>query len=511
MASPSLLSRVDKYQLGVNDFPDKFTKNIFISIVNIYDDGGAKSIKPVDIENSLSFNEVSKNIFISNHGIEYLNDALELSSPDNFDYYYNRLKKINLLNDLQKSGIDISEFYQEDLAKKDAFKINEKFDELEIKDIIDAIKKKLLKLENEYHTDDSTESSNIEEGLDELFESIRRGDEIGVPLAGDIFNEIVSGAVPGKLYIRSAQSGLGKTRSAVIDACKLAFPVSFNWETDRWELTGSNQKVLFIATEQNKQEIQKMVFSYVSGINESRFKYGEFNTKELKVIEQTRELFSKFKDNFIITRMPNPTIELINLIVRENCIIYGCKYVFYDYIFISPSIIQEFKGVNLRNDEILLMMGNALKNLAVELNVFVMTATQVNANADDNEKIRNESSLAGGRATINKADVGVIMARPTKQELDYLQEVHLITSIIPNVVTDVYKVRSGEWTQVRIWSYIDLGTLRKIDLFVTDARFQVINITKYSSKMFSFEDDSVNDLLKELNDNFNTVKIRLIK
>lgn len=201
--------------------------------------------------------------------------------------------------------------------------------------------------------------------------------------------------------------------------------------------------------------------------------------------------------------MPNPTIELIKLIVRENCILYGCQYVFYDYIFISPSVIQEFKGVNLRNDEILLMMSDALKNLAVELNVFIMTSTQVNAKADDNDEIRNEAALAGGRATINKADVGVIMARPTKQELDYLMEVHLINgTMVPNVVTDVYKVRSGQWTQVRIWSYVDLGTLRKQDLFVTDNRFESIEVVTHD-KVYSWEDDGLEESVRELLNSFN--------
>ena len=96
-------------------------------------------------------------------------------------------------------------------------------------------------------------------------------------------------------------------------------------------------------------------------------------------------------------------------------------YVFYDYIFIGPSLLSEFKGFNLRNDEVLLMFSTALKDLAVELNIFVMSSTQVNANGDDSTNIRNESTLAGGRATINKADIGAVMARPTKEELKILE------------------------------------------------------------------------------------------
>ena len=119
------------------------------------------------------------------------------------------------------------------------------------------------------------------------------------------------------------------------------------------------------------------------------------------------------------------------------------------------------------------MFATALKDLAVELNAFIMTSTQVNANIDDNKNIRNESSLAGGRATINKADYGLITARPTKEELEILQELSDKYGE-PNAVTDVFKVRSGAWTQIRIWAHIDLGTLKKEELFVTNSRLELI-------------------------------------
>ena len=106
----------------------------------------------------------------------------------------------------------------------------------------------------------------------------------------------------------------------------------------------------------------------------------------------------------------------------------------------------------------------------------MFTSTQVNANADSNANIRNESSIAGSRAVINKADIGMVMARPTKEELDFFSE---NGQGIPNIVTDIYKVRSGEWTQVRIWSYVDLGNLRKKDLFMTDARLELIDMYEH--------------------------------
>ena len=120
------------------------------------------------------------------------------------------------------------------------------------------------------------------------------------------------------------------------------------------------------------------------------------------------------------------------------------------------------------------MLATALKDLAVELNVAMFTSTQVNATADDNKNIRNEASLAGGRSTINKADNGAIMARPTNEELETLQPL-CDKHGTPNCVTDIFKARSGEWTQVRIWSQVNLGTLKKRDWFITDSRLEPID------------------------------------
>ena len=119
------------------------------------------------------------------------------------------------------------------------------------------------------------------------------------------------------------------------------------------------------------------------------------------------------------------------------------------------------------------MFATALKDLARELQVTLFTSTQVNASADDNKNIRNEASLAGGRSTINKADNGAIMARPTKDELEILEPLIKVYGQ-PNMVTDIFKVRGGEYSQVRIWSIMDLGTMKRDDLFITDSRLEVI-------------------------------------
>ena len=471
MKHPQFLSEVDKYSLTLDDFSTRFEKYIFAAIQGLYQNG-AQKITVFDVENYLEANAAAKKTFEQQNGIEYLQDVEEFSNTENFSMYYTKLKKLNLLRDLKKQGFDTSDFYIEDLTAPNADEVNARFEELSVQDIVIGVKKKLLTLESDYAGTEEVQEWDIAGDIDELVDGFGEDGSVGLPIQGSILTKVIDGAQRSCLTIRSGASGTGKTRNAVADACLLAFPIRYNSQTCEWEQKGHNEKVLFIITEQTDKQIKKMILAYLTDMNESKFKYGKFTPEEKKIIEQGKKVMKEFSSNFILVRIPNPTIDLVKTKVREKVLLHDIGFVFYDYIFIGPALLNEFRGFGVRNDEVLLMMATALKDLAVELNVCVFTATQVNANADNNTNIRNESSLAGGRSTINKADNGMIMARPTKEELETLEP---ITSQYgkPNLVTDIFKVRSGEWTQVRIWSIMDLGRMKREDLFITDSRLEV--------------------------------------
>ena len=503
MKKPQLLSEIDKYSFILTDFPSRFERSIFMAINGLYRNGATK-IQPIDIENFIEPDQVSAKLFKDKNGIEYLQDIIELSEVDNFDFYYNRFKMFNLLKDLKKQGFDTSEFYCEDLLNPKAEEINQGFNMLSPKLITDAVRKKLLGVEAKYETTDEIEVESAVQGMNTLVDELGAAYEIGMPIQGEIFNQVIDGAKKGTLTIRSAASGVGKTRNAVADACYLAYPIRYNSTKCEWEQVGNCEKVLFIVTEQRFKEVRTMILAYLTDINTTRFKYADFSDRERAVITQAIALMEKY-NNLILVKMPNPTIESVKTIVRENCIIYDIGYVFYDYIFIGPSLLNEFKGFALRNDEVLLMFATALKDLAVELDVAMFTSTQLNAKGDDNKDIRNEGSLAGGRSTINKADNGAIMARPTKEELEILAPLYENNpENKPNLVTDIFKVRSGEWTQVRIWSDMNLGTLKKRDLFITDSRMDPVadfyTRTDYNIKSWEdSEDEHLNVMIERLN------------
>lgn len=265
---------------------------------------------------------------------------------------------------------------------------------------------------------------------------------------------------------------------------------------------------MFIATEQDFDEIQTLILAYLTGFDEQKILYGDYNQEEYKIVQQAIQIMEKYQDNLLIVRLSNPNIEQIKAVVRQNWLLNGIENVFYDYIFSSPSLLNEFRDLRIREDVALGMLSTALKDLAVELKIFIMSSTQTNANAEvDNTKLKNESVIRGSRAIIDKCDIGCIVSRVTSEDLDVLQGPITQVGIAPNQVLDIYKVRRGKYTNVKIWSYMDLGTCRRQDLFMTDAAHNLIE--DYQTIVFNFEEepDVSNEILNFINDlNINSVE-----
>ena len=475
MKKPSLLSEKDKYNLQPSDFESRFERYIFIAILNSYTNG-AQSLSEIDIDNYLMEHKDQYLLFQQNNGISYLQDALDMSTPENFEYYYNRIKKFNCLKDLKKSGFDISEFYEENELNPKQFEINQRFETLKPKDIFDGLKRKIYKVEGEYTEGDASITTDVSVGIDELLEKLKNSPDAGARFQGKYFNTVTRGARKGKYYIVSFPSGGGKTRLLLGEACYLAFPMRFSWETMEWKITGNAEKTLFIATEQAKEEIQTMVVAYLTGINEDVILYGHFTKEQQTIIDQAKEVIKKYKNNLMIVQIPMPSVEIVKSVIRQNCIVNDTKNVFFDYIFSNPALLNEFRDLRIREDVALLMLSTALKDLAVEQDVFMMSATQLNSSQDTNEKgIKNQNSIRGSKSIVDKADIAMIGGLVPDDQRDQIAP-YVAKYGMPTQVYDVYKVRRGKWTNLKIWSNVDLGTCRRSDVFVTDSNIKEIEV-----------------------------------
>ena len=135
------------------------------------------------------------------------------------------------------------------------------------------------------------------------------------------------------------------------------------------------------------------------------------------------------------------------------------------------------------------------------MKLFMMSATQTNAKVEEEKGIKNETVVRGARSIIDKGDIACVVSRVTPDEEELLGGVTDNIGIIPNQVTDVYKVRRGRYTNVKIWSYVDLGTCRKIDLFITDSKYKTIEGFRTIDFVFEKDNESeISELLKQLNE-----------
>ena len=469
------------YPLKLEDFVEKKYQAIYTALYNLYVLGN----NHIDISDIVAYFREQQGMyekFIEDGGMDTLYQICADASPTNFDYNYSLVKKQSLLRDLIKQGIDVSDIYDKTLSPDEFEKQMAKFNALEIEDIFKHYEGKLNFLQNKYQNLIEKSCISVGDGIEELYKELQTVPEVGLPLEGEIYNTITRGARLKKLYIDSGSSGTGKSRRMAGNAAHLAIPMFYNTETDEWENTGIENKVLYITTELEHSEVQTLIIAYVSGVNEDKILNNKYTIEERERVELAIQYIQQY-NNIIIEFLPNPSIPTIQTTIKKHVLQDDVEYIFYDYIHITSGL-TDGRDKNTRDDVILMLVSDTLKNLANELNIHISTATQLNGDYEEKE-IKNQNLIRGSKAIADKADIGAITLplNSAEEELGRALAVKLGT-LEPNFITDIYKNRRGKWTGVRIWRNIDLGTCRTIDCFVTDRSNEPIdfNSTKVQIK-----------------------------
>lgn len=209
LQKPELLND-SRYNLDRDDFDEIFHKMIFASLYNLYLQG-TKKVDYIAIDNYLSSYELQYKIFNENNGMDYIIECINNSDIENFDYYYQRIKKFSLLRDLVEEGNDIKSIYDETIVEpKEQEKMQAKFDSYSIQDIINIMEKKIIKIKNKHLININNQGQKAGEGLQELKEKCKDTPDIGIPMASNIMNTIARGSRIKKFYLRSAPTGIGK-------------------------------------------------------------------------------------------------------------------------------------------------------------------------------------------------------------------------------------------------------------------------------------------------------------
>ena len=246
-------------------------------------------------------------------------------------------------------------------------------------------------------------------------------------------------------------------------------------------------------TEQKQDEIQTMILSYLTGLNEEYFKLGTFKEEHMDRINKAIEIMEKYKDNFYFARVPEPTPSIIKNLFRRYNLQHGVENFFFDYIFSNEAMLAEYRDLKLPEHVCLRLFTTALKNLAIELNSFISTSTQISEQeVDKKSSWKDYHNIAGARSIVHLVDIGCIMSRPTAEELKMIEGFQKLYNLQPNIVIDVFKNRGGRWTMLRIWCYHDFGCCRTYDLFATTPDLKPIE----DFQIIDFVQDIPEDVLK---------------
>ena len=472
---PDLLDATDKYLITDEDFTDEFHKIIFGSIYKLYE-AGAKNITIESINDFLSSRPKSEAIYKVNKGDEWLLKVSENAQIEAFDYYYSRLKKFSLLRAYDNYGIDVSDIYDIDniFDSQKKQKQEEYLDNASLEDIANKVDEKIDAIRIQYVDDVYEEAQQAGEGVYDLIDKFKLHPEVGVPLYGPLINTVTRGARLKKFYLRSAPTGCGKTRSMIADACYIACEKIYD-ESFGWINTGVGQPTLFITTEQELEEIQTMMLAFLSNVNEEHILNNTYVGNEEERVMQAADILCAAP--LYVEELPDFSLQDVEDTIKKNIREHDVKYVFHDYIHTSMKILEEITrrsgGVKLREDNVLFMLSNKLKDICNQYGVFIMSATQLNGDYKDSET-PDQNLLRGAKAIGDKIDYGAILLPVKQDELTKLEPI-LATGIFdrPTIKISIYKNRRGRYKGVYLWCKADLGTCRIQPMFCTDYSYEL--------------------------------------
>lgn len=490
-SNPKLFEAEDKYFFSEDDFVTDFQKIVFGTMFNLHQ-LGVKEISLTAIDDYLSSRPKKLAIYQSNKGPEYILKCAENAKITTFDYYYNRMKKMTLFRSYQKiAGMDLSWLYDVnnifDAKKKQ--EQEEWLDTHSLEEIANVIDDKIIEVKAQCIDNSISAGSQIGSGIDELVDSLKETPEIGYPLFGQYVNTVVRGARLKKLYLRSAATGVGKSRGMVADCCYIGCNQIYNLSKNMWETIGKPEPTIYIATEQDLAEVQTMMLAFVSGVDEEHILTGTYYAGEWERVIKAKQILKESPIYF--ESLPDFSLKDIENTIKRNIRERDVKYIFLDYLHTSMKILEEITkrsgGVRLREDNILFMISIRLKDLCNQYGVFIMTATQLNGDYVDSET-PDQNLLRGAKSIADKIDVGMIMLELTQKDKESIQDIIAKGKFeVPTIKISVYKNRRGRWKGIYLWCKANRGVCRIEPMFVTKWNYELVEMEDLKIKV---QDDS---------------------
>ena len=137
----------------------------------------------------------------------------------------------------------------------------------------------------------------------------------------------------------------------------------------------------------------------------------------------------------------------------------------------------------LREDNVLFMISIRLKDLCNQFGIFIMAATQLNADYVT-AKQYDQNLLRGAKSIADKIDVGMIMLQTSPEDLTSLEPMlqkHGYER--PGIKISIYKNRRGKHKGILLWCKDNRGTCKIEPMFVTNYQYELMEMDDWQIKV----------------------------
>lgn len=484
------LTTNDKYPLCKDDFVGHAFDNIlYVSIVNL-SRNGYKTISFFDLDKYLQKHEAEYQIFKDCRDKGDVEDFLDticyLGEIENYESYYNDVRKCSVLRDYRDNGYCIDKFFDFNKSETDNIKNLERY---RISDIVSEYGVFQIDLEKKYlQLESLIEEVQAGYGWEDVKQSLQELPLYGHSFSSDLLNTVTRGMLDGSLNCFSSSTGVGKTTVAFGTVCNICAKEIWDYDTEQFidNLKNTCDGALIIQFElDNMIECTSKLVAYISGVSTDIILDGKYTQEQSDRIDKATEILKE--SNIHLVYMPNFTTKMIDKTVAEYKKKYDIGILIFDYLQECSALNAEMSkangGVGIRSDQVLTNLASFLKDTARKYKgLRVYTMSQTNANLGQNE-IYGSESIAGSRGVAHKFDVGCVLMPVRQKELAMLEQIQMspkyreyiksiskfgIENIQPTHVYSCYKLRFSKFPQnCKVWVQVDLGTGRMRDCFVT--------------------------------------------
>lgn len=209
-SNPDLLNN-DKYTFTEDDFVPELHKVIFSAMNNLFFTGGNEKFSRQTVEDYIGKFPESLAIYKAQNGREWLDNAYHSANVTNFNFYASRVKKMTLLREYERVGMDVSYILDPDEVDPRIRQEKEEiFNGLSMKELADNVENKVLRVKDDVVEDNDNLEWHAGDDSEQILDDIMSGKNLGYPFYDPVYTAITGGARRGKMILRSAASGVGK-------------------------------------------------------------------------------------------------------------------------------------------------------------------------------------------------------------------------------------------------------------------------------------------------------------